>query len=89
MDKIKDLQDLNRLIKDLSLKGNLSYAGEVFGLGKIGDINLNYIGREIIKEIRGIIEDNPEFIIPEPIKDLLSGKCYEGIFEDLKKEGII
>ena len=30
-----------------------------------------------------------EFIIPEPIKDLLSGKCYEGIFEDLKKEGII
>ncbi len=79
--------ELDGLVDVVAKKGALMYAGEALGLGKTGDVNVNWEGRDALKEIGFLLEEHPELAkeIPKEINLLLKGEAYEGIFEELRK----
>ena len=80
------INDLKHNIKIITEHGKFLYDGEVFGMGKVGNVGLNYKARMALNDIRHILEIEPtldEEICYE-IKELLSGKVDENIFNRLQ-----
>lgn len=81
------LKDLKKNIQIIINTGELLWTGEIFNIGKVGDVNLNYQAKTALNEIKWILEDSPEFksYCPIQVLEMLEGKVYEGIFKDMKE----